>query len=182
MKYPAPRQINHSLGLIIQPVLIGWVVRWPSLIALENMTWVQQQQPIRTGWIISPNGLENMTQKFGWIILNFLYIGLKTCLPNTHRYLSTTTPTIDGLSKIFTLFMKNYPIFLQSTWSWLKARDGGVVWGRVVAHGIILSPQVPIWLWIFDCFGFGIGIFFRDTGLGTRAWQFQTSYVDIVIS
>ena len=36
-----------------------------------------------------------------------------------------------------------------------------------VAHVIIVSPPVPIGLWIFDCFGFGIGS--RGTGLGTRA-------------
>ena len=35
-----------------------------------------------------------------------------------------------------------------------------------VAHVIIVSPPVPIGLWIFDCFGFGIGS--RGNGLGTR--------------
>ena len=41
--------------------------------------------------------------------------------------------------------------------------------GGVVAHVIIVSPPVPIGLWIFDCFGFKIGIWSRVTGLGTRA-------------
>ena len=34
---------------------------------------------------------------------------------------------------------------------------------------IIVSPPVPIGLWIFDCFGLGIGIGSRGTGIGTRA-------------
>ena len=37
------------------------------------------------------------------------------------------------------------------------------------SHVILVSSPVPIGLWIFDCFGFGIGIWSRGTGLGTRA-------------
>ena len=36
-----------------------------------------------------------------------------------------------------------------------------------MAYGILVSE--PIGLWIFDCFGFGIGTRSRGTGLGTGA-------------
>ena len=39
----------------------------------------------------------------------------------------------------------------------------------MVAHVILVSDPVPIGLWIFDCFGFGIGIRSMGTGLGTGA-------------
>ena len=38
-----------------------------------------------------------------------------------------------------------------------------------MAHVILVSNPVPIELWIFDCFGFGIGIRSRGTRLGTGA-------------
>ncbi len=37
-----------------------------------------------------------------------------------------------------------------------------------LAHVILVSSPVPIRLWIFDCFGFGIEIWSKGTRLGTR--------------
>ena len=51
----------------------------------------------------------------------------------------------------------------------VRARGYGVGARGYGSLVIIVSPPVPIGLWIFDCLRFGIGIGSRGTGLGTRA-------------